>query len=107
MILQDITVKYGNTTTREVPIPIPLLVGAVILSFASIAIGDYLTYHYPTHPAVFTPNIKPQMCKPPKKKALLVGITYSGGQAAYLRKIPTAYARQLRSALVNTGTIHL
>ncbi len=44
------------------------------------------------------------MCKPSKRQALLVGITYSKGQSVYLYKRPPAYARRLRSTLINTKT---
>ena len=114
VLLQDIS-QYQPSTGEDRQkrfVSLLLLAREVLVGIVSSFVsGIYFTpKHQTLLPAAFTQPVEPldndndNVCKPSKRKALLVGITYSKRQAAFLQKRPPAYARILRATLINTKT---
>ena len=103
MFLQESpTSRHGGRQPRALFILTGLLAGAIISGLVSIATGFYYTSNYGSQPAVCYKQVEPlpTQCGPSQRKALFVGINYGRGQSTALKKLPLAYARQMKRAMV-------
>ena len=110
MLLQEIphlSTPTSSSTVHRQKRAAFLLAGLIASTVVELVVGTYYTSTYKQPlPAVYTPTIHP-VCKPGKRRALVVGITYAKHQSRFLLGKPTMYARRIKSALANTKSITL
>lgn len=103
MFLQDLpTSRHGARQPRALFTIAGFLAGLVIAELMYIATGSYYTPNADSQPAVCHNKVEPlpTQCGPSQRKALFVGINYGRGQSTGLKKLPLAYARAMKRAMV-------